>query len=493
MGEHASPGQGRAAGEETRSALLGRRLAPLALFALVVAVYAPSMDHEFIYDDHPIMTEPAPRSLRDLAAVFTRQTTFNLPYFRPVSRVTVVAQRYVHGDQPAPFHLANAVLMGAAVLLGYAVLRLPVFGVERRLALLGAALFGLHPAASSIVYPFTSGRESLVPAVWVLAAVYAFLRGGRRWYALSMAAFALSLFSKEQAVIAPLLFALGDRLGLSADAPGRSPRRWLARYLPVAAILLFYAAVRWKMFGGGGQHHLAVLTHPSGPLLSLLYALQTTFTPFLSFAYEPPLGVWFSLARLSIWAVAVVLVALAARRRWPELRPALLFWLGWFVVALLPTANLLAQEARFTERYVFLSLLGAIGVLAVLASDGWSRPAVRRWTYALGISALLACAALSVQRASYFRNDRAFVGQWLLTNPASAQAHFIAGDVHAAADELDEAIRQYRLALEIAPHFAEIHYNLAKALLQQGRRDEATQHYYRALQIDPDYARSARE
>ena len=30
------------------------------------------------------------------------------------------------------------------------------------------------------------------------------------------------------------------------------------------------------------------------------------------------------------------------------------FWLGWFVLAQLPTANLLVQESTFDERYVLV-------------------------------------------------------------------------------------------------------------------------------------------
>src|SRR5262249_58752993 len=114
--------------------------------------------------------------------------------------------------------------------------------IESAAALTAAALFALHPLASSTVYPIASGRETLLPSLWTLLAVYAFLRSGSRWYAVALAAFAAALFSKEQSVVVPALFVLADGLRLSADAPGGDLRRWAARYLPIAAIVRLYFA-----------------------------------------------------------------------------------------------------------------------------------------------------------------------------------------------------------------------------------------------------------
>ena len=139
---------------------------------------------------------------------FRRAALSNLPYYRPVTRLTLVAQKWMSGDVPWPFHLGNALLMGAAALLTYAILRLPQMGVAPWLALAAAALFALHPLASSCVYPISSGRETLLPSAWTLAAVYAFLRGGGGWRAAAMVAFAGALFSKEAGLVTPLLFVL---------------------------------------------------------------------------------------------------------------------------------------------------------------------------------------------------------------------------------------------------------------------------------------------
>jgi Flp pilus assembly protein TadD len=51
-----------------------------------------------------------------------------------------------------------------------------------------------------------------------------------------------------------------------------------------------------------------------------------------------------------------------------------------------------------------------------------------------------------------------------------------------------EAIGQFEQSLQINPHNAGAHYNLAYALQLTGHTPEAIQQYEEALQIQPDFA-----
>jgi tetratricopeptide (TPR) repeat protein len=52
---------------------------------------------------------------------------------------------------------------------------------------------------------------------------------------------------------------------------------------------------------------------------------------------------------------------------------------------------------------------------------------------------------------------------------------------------MEEAIPHFQRALAIKPDYAEAHYNLGNALLQQGHVEEAIAHYQKALEIKSDY------
>ncbi len=461
--------------------------ASLVLALAVLATYAPGLGNALVYDDHEVIeAQPPLHGLADLARLFREPHFRGLPYYRPVTRATLLVQRTLHGAQPAPFHAVNALLMAAAALVAFALLRRPGLGVRPAPAFLAALLFGVHPVAASCVYPAASGRETLLPALLALVAIYAHLRRGWRWRALATAAFAAALFAKEQAVVVPALFVLADVLGVSDSPPGASARRWLLRYAPLVPVLAAYFAARAALFGGS-EWRLAVLDAPFGPALSLLYALQTAFVPFAALAYEPDTAVWWSPARLALALGATAALAAAAARSAPAVRRVALFFAGWWLVTLLPTARLLHQEAPYDERYVFLALLAPLGLAAAVLSQ----PTLARQARQLALRAGLALAALasltSTARARFFRDDAAFATQWLRTNPASPEAHHLLGLVRAQAGDLDGALAEEREAVRLEPSYVDARVNLGTTLAMQGRREEARAELEQALRVAPDH------
>lgn len=466
-----------------RPAPAGRALLFLAVFAL----YAPSARFEFIHDDRQlILRQPAPRSVGDVAAVFAQPHWPGLPYYRPVTRATMVVQKALHGDDPAPFHLFNAALMGVAALLTCAILRRRPFGVEPVPALLAGALFAMHPIASGTVYPVCSGRETLVPAVLMLGALHAWLHPGRRWHAAAVGLTGLALFAKEMAAVLPVVFALADALALSPDPPGRSASRWLRRYAPFAVLFVAYFAIRSHVLGAT-LHPIALLDRPLYPLLTAVYALQTTFAPFGELVYEPRWPVWWSAPRTAVWILGLAALAVVARRQRVS-RAVVLFWCGWWVVTQLPTANILVQESPFAERYGFLALLAPTAVAAAAASAAWRRPASRRAIAAGGAVAIAACAAITFLRGAHFANEFDFAAQWVRTDPGSYKAQLNMGQGFVERGMWEEAAEHLGEAARLRPGSAVIQNGLAYALLRKGDLERAAEHFRRAIRIAPELA-----
>jgi len=64
----------------------------------------------------------------------------------------------------------------------------------------------------------------------------------------------------------------------------------------------------------------------------------------------------------------------------------------------------------------------------------------------------------------------------------------ISGACYASLGQLDEAIKNYKMAIAINPNYAKAHFNLAGTLQDLGQLDAAVKSYEQTLEIDPDYA-----
>ncbi len=462
-------------------------LVALALF--VAGVHLPALQSGFVYDDRILILEqPPPRGFSDLARVFADRHWFNLPYYRPVSRVTMVWQKGLHGNDPVPYHAFNLLLGVAASLLVVALLRQPAFDVGLAPALAAAAIFGAHPVSADCIYPASSGRETLLPVVLCLAALVAWLRAGLAWRATALVALALALLAKEQSVVLPLCFAWADALAVSQDPPGRSLRRWAFRYLPVLAILAGYAALRALVLGAGGGLRVVVLEQPLAPLLSLLYALQTIVAPFAELVYEPRLAIWVSPPRLALAVAAALALGVAAARGRPRSRRATLFLVGVALLSLAPSANLLVQEAPFAERYGLLALAGIVGAGASAVGAQRASAVLRRALLVAALLLALGGAALSRGRAAAWADDLAFHSQWLRTDPEAAQPQLGLGQWFAERGKLDESRAHYEAAIALRPDYAVAHASLGAVLLAHGQDADAARSLERAALLAPDAA-----
>ena len=457
-------------------------VAAVALIVLVGLTYAPALDNGFIYDDRVlVLGETAQAAAADLSLVFTQGHYGTLDYYRPLARLTMALQTSIHGNRPAPFHAFNVGLMGLCAVVAYCLFRSSVFSIRRFPAFLAAALIGVHPISAQCAYPVT-GRETLMAAIAAVGAFYAFVRPGRPWKAIALVLLAIALLCKEQAIVLPVLFLLADLLGVSADAPGRALGSWIRRYVPVVAVVTAYLFLRPGDLSDASGRGLALVENPGGPLASLAYGAQVTFAPFRQLVYEPGFTAWFSPARLFLTSLALLGLGVLAYRSRKTSGSRVLFWLGWFVIAMGPTLNIVVQEARFAERYEFLSLFGAAGIAATIASSYWSTRSAK-WIATVGLILVLASATISFGRDTYFADDLSFNTQWLLTDPTSGQAHANFGQMRYEEGRLDDAVDHFRKAIDFSPQMSPAHTGLANVFFAQGRIAEAIPHYRNVVEL----------
>jgi tetratricopeptide (TPR) repeat protein len=97
------------------------------------------------------------------------------------------------------------------------------------------------------------------------------------------------------------------------------------------------------------------------------------------------------------------------------------------------------------------------------------------------------------QNVTYAKNPERFVKQqpsevtFNITDPKTAQEHFnvaVNDDHH---NQLDQAIVEYKKALELRPDWALAHFRMAQDYQKQGHTDEAIEHWTLATKYDPQF------
>jgi tetratricopeptide (TPR) repeat protein len=73
-------------------------------------------------------------------------------------------------------------------------------------------------------------------------------------------------------------------------------------------------------------------------------------------------------------------------------------------------------------------------------------------------------------------------------NPQFAAPHYNLGNAWRDKKKLDDAIREFRTAIDLNPRFALPHFNLGNIWKDKGKLDEAIREYRTATELDPKYA-----
>lgn len=509
----------------------------LALAVLVGIAFAGSIANGHVYDDIAVIRDnPRLAETWDLKLWFTARNLSDADgdngLYRPLAMWSYALDQRLFGAGPFGVHLVNVLLNALVAAASYAMVR--QLGSGRRLAFVASLLYGLHPVHTEVVANGV-GRAELG------AALCAFLAGALHWAWLSprragapsesaplsraerrrqargaeggetreaaprgrgllvgaLFLYFAALCFKESASTLPGLLFLLDWLVRERGA-FRPVFLRLGAYLAYAAPLALFLALRHSAVGGM-QVALQDVMAGASALDRVLYAIETMAKYLGQLCVPATLCADYSdytdLVRRS-FADTGVLVAIGvfvalALALWQAKRRSAWLVLGgaaWFVLAMLPTSNLLFPIGTVrADRLLFLpsfgfALVGACGLELALA-----RSRALGWT-------LVALLAVAYGWRTHLRNLdwRSQESLWAATvqqNPGSAVAWYSHGDELARAGRRDEAEAAWRKAFELRDgagyFYASAHNRLAQSLVDRGDRAGAILQYRLVVSREP--------
>jgi tetratricopeptide (TPR) repeat protein len=467
-----------------------RRLHPWLLMSLglllVGGVYVDVVAAPFLWDDHQLLaTLPAKVDARALFQPFwlgEPGEAAQHAYFRPLTTLSFVADRWLHADNPAGYHLTNVALHLLATGLLFGLLR------RRRVApawaVLASLSWALLPRLTEAV-AWVSGRGDVLAGVLSLLAL-SLHRPAWKHRLLASGVALLALLAKESAmgVVVALLI-------LELPRPPATPRAALVvKLAPLAVALGVYLLLRASagalMSGASAAVPWTARLISAGEAVGrYAWAALDPLQPrtFIGRVGAP------SFAYVALGAATLVGAAYLLRRA----RSASVESLAYLGLGLVPLALVLHLvplpiSVVAADRYLYLPSLGLLlaGAPAFLqAATAARRPVVG----AMAVAAIAVCGVRSHQRVADYSEEARFWISAVRTAPSEDTALVELGSVALRAGCLPEAYRQYTRAIELGgPASTRALSNAALVGAMLGKREQAASFADALLRLHPQSA-----
>ena len=509
------------------STLTSRQQA-LALAAITLAVFWPTLSAQFVYDARlQVLTGDFIHDPGNWVPVLSGQVLAMdvLDFNRPVQLASLMLDAAVWGRDAFGYHLTSVLLHALNVVMVWGIARGLSRAGERQAEglsynVIAALLFAVHPIVTEAVCEPTF-REDLLVAACTLGALLLAMRydpaapNGDRWRALGCAGLCfLAVASKESGIAAPGVLAVYwwvQRSILSAYASGFRgdgdreargvSRRDGSSFWPTAigggkAAAIAFLAARFLLEPAQSAIFEAKPQYPGEsfwaamaiePRILALYAQLVAFPVNLCADYG-----LYSVRHLPLPVAIVILAGLVAAAVFAiraDRRIALACAI--IVLPLIPVSNLFPIYRAAADRYLYLPMAGVALAVGWLLDGPWlaARPRLREKATIAAMAGVALLGFACVERQKVWANPLALWEDTFRKNPVAYTAASGLADSLREAGRLPEAERATREAIRLSDgKRGDPWVTLALILDAQGREAEAFEAAGKALEVQPSLA-----
>lgn len=484
---------------------------PLTILCIVtLAVYAPSLQHEFLtnWDDPQYITSNEAVKGFTLSHISEAFSHFYVGNYAPIQILSYMLDYEIWGMNATGFILTNILIHLANGLMYYRILVMLAF--SRLAAFVAAFIFLMHPVQVESA-AWISQRKNLLAMLLFLMAFICYLlyarlpsgeKGRGRFYILSLTAFIGALLAKAVAVVLPVVLLLYDFCYMPGEetkkrSPDKIPFILLALLVGIVTLLAQQPNINNSQAGGRVPYHGGSLFNTLLTMMPvvLLYLKLLLFPFELSAAY--PLRLTLAIDMKVMCGVAALMVMIAIGIRLFRQRRDLGFWYALIFIGLAPVSQIIPLITLINDRYLYFPMLG----VAALAGYGLaklcpSHPFTESTTAGVGrlrlacvlmLLLLLVLPWLSLKRATVWQNSITLwndtAGKFPYIDTWLAQANAYHGN-----NDLKTAKQLYKNILEKDPTNQKTLYNLAIIYMEENNFKAARPLLQTLTEAHPDFS-----
>jgi len=458
----------------------------ILLFCVGMIAFVNSLSNPFVHDDIVSIAQN-PRiadwsGVQDIflrpSSLFYRGKIANI-YYRPVLELFQKAQYFIFGLNYHWYHLINIVLHVLNSILAYLMLFYLI--KDKQIAIISAVLFLVHPAQAESV-SYISGISDLAYTFLLLGSLINYIKSADEsfkqkksaHYFYSLILFCCALYTKEQAIILPLLVVLYELCfskNLLKEISGK-----ILRVTGVFIVLAGYIAFRIfvlkvstpSIFAHPGESILRILTIPR----IILTYLRIVFLP-VDLHFYRTLDI-LSGKTIPFLALGVLIVAVVffIRNTVRKDRKIIIFALGWFLIAIFPALNIIPIVLEYSfiwtvDHFLYLPILGIL-LLCVFIAKYKLRKILKDDEAVLRAFLVIAIVFLSatIKQNTYWKSEVSLFENAAKFEKKSSRVQRSLASAYLLSGKVNRAIAHYKISL-----------NIAQGYLDKAKGSEAAQHY----------------
>jgi Tfp pilus assembly protein PilF/cbb3-type cytochrome oxidase subunit 3 len=474
----------------------------LLLVVETVVLYVSAVRNGFVNFDDPDYVTGNPPVLHGISwpnIVWAFGADNPAANWHPLTWISHMLDVEWYGRNPTGHHFTSVLLFALDVLLLFLFLERATGQVLRSAAV--AMLFAVHPLNVESV-AWIAERKSVLSLLFMFMALLAYVwhtrKPGAGRFLCVVVLFALALMAKIMVITLPFGLLLLDYWPLQRfadpDVSGR-PKSFLSNFraLLVEKIPLFLlsAAAAWMTL------HVHRREGSLSGMMPLAWRIKNAVFSYVAYIekiiWPSRLAVFYPHPENSLpwWKVIVAgailagVTAIAGKFR--KKKYLLVGWL-WYLGMLFPMIGLVQSGRQgMADRYACISLIGVFIAVVWLAGDWASRGQVRDGVVAALFVALL-CPYSYVTRTQigYWRDSYTLFAHALEVTSGNGIAENNFGAALVEIGEAPLALPHFEAAVRLIPGLASAHYNLGIALQGQNRLDEAARQYRLAIATSTD-------
>ena len=446
----------------------------LLLLFLVLITYTNSLNNAFLSDDlAEIVNNP------NIGNLMLTITAHPFGFLRPALYSIIFNSA---GLNQVLFRLSNIFFHIGSVFLIYAIFNSLY---SKRLALIVAAIFAVHPAISEAVVWISGGGYPQYTFFFLISFLLYILAAKRKlFYLLSSIFYLLSFMSHPQMPLA--LFLIFPLYEFSFGSFQKNWKKSIPFFLiTIAFILLTVSALPER------ETTLQSVHYQEKGIDNPFVLIPTAFSSYLELIFFPKnLTLYhselnFGPVNFAVRALITVIFFAAIGLSFKK-NKFVFFWLSFFVIALAPTLTPLRLNWIVAERYIYLPGIGIIASVAYFLDFFAKKKKYHYIVLTVLFLIIIILSARTIIRNVDWKNEDSL---WIATgktSPSSPNTHNNLGDVYGRNGDKQAALREFQTAINIKPNYADAYHNLANTYMELKQPDKALENYQKALEFNPN-------